>query len=200
MNFKFFVFSIFIAFQSQAAEFLFYPLSSETRYQRNQDQVMMLRPYSVLAAGVDFAKFSFLLERSYNEETYGNAPLVTTHQQTSYSLLARYLIFENSRSANGENTRDSKGGNNSDNRSNNKVAFQILPSVGFGLHQDRSVTRLYASESADNSSWEPLAMAGIVARGRFHFLILELEGRIFSGKLLDPTFSTGGVLRLGFIY
>lgn len=173
-------FLFFTALSAAAAELTVYPILSESRYQRNQDQQMMLRPYSILAAGVDSNHFSFLFERAYFEESYGGGVLLTKHEQTSYLVNGRLVLYE----------RKNPFG----------LGFQILPGVGLGVHQDRSVTRVFNTDTSETSAWEPLFATGLVARGRYQFFILEIEGRVLSGKLLDPTFATGGVLRIGFIY
>lgn len=169
-----------ISLPAFAFELTAFPVLSESRYQRNQDQQMMLRPYRILAAGFDINRFSFLLERAVYEESYGGGSLFTSHEQTSYLANGRMILYEW--------------------KSPFGMGLQILSGVGVGVHQDRSSTTIFGSQSTEASAWESLFAAGGVARGRYQFFIFEIEGRVTSGKLMDPTFATGGVLRLGFIY
>lgn len=152
-----------------------YPISSEFLLQKNESQNQYFQTQNLLSLGMQYQKFSVLIEKAHFSINDGNQTLHIKSEIDMLSVMGRYAFIS-------------------------WKNLNLYAALGAGMHTEKVTTRLLGESFEDSSSSDTLLNLAFGTQIQYEFLTAELEMRTTQAKYLDPTVAYGFLFRLGLLF
>lgn len=152
-----------------------YLISSEFLLQKNESQNQYFQTQNLLSLGLQYQKFSVLIEKAHFSINDGNQTLHIKSEIDMISVMGRYAFIS-------------------------WKNLNLYAALGVGSHTEKVTTRLLGESFEDSSGSDTFMNLAFGTQVQYEFLTGELEMRATQAKYLDPTVAYGFLFRLGLLF